>query len=424
VNNSENFASIYTNILRKELVPAFGCTEPIAVALCAAKARQVLGAEPEYILIEASGNIIKNVKSVIVPNTNGLKGTEAAAAAGVVAGKAELELEVISALTEEDKKNTASYLERTKIEVKALASDEKLDLIVTVKAGEDTAFARIARSHANFVHIEKNGEVLLHNELAAEMGSSDGKEHLTVDRIVDFAENADLEQIRPILARQIAFNSAIAKEGLENNWGANIGSTLLAMRGDNVQTRAMAWAAAGSDARMSGCELPVVINSGSGNQGITCSLPVIVYAKDINAGEDELMRALIVSNLIGIHIKSGIGALSAYCGAVSAGSAAACGIAFLNGGRYDAIAHTLVNSIAIISGTICDGAKPSCAAKIASAVDAGILGYEMYLRGEQFYGGEGIVLKGVENTIRNIGRLGADGMLATDEVIIDIMTGC
>ncbi len=424
MNEAINFDRIYKDILKSELVPAFGCTEPIAVALCAAKAREVLGKIPEYILIEASGNIIKNVKSVIVPNTNGLKGMEAAAAAGVVAGKAELELEVISTLSEDDKKNTAEYLERTPIDVKALGGDEKLDLVITVKAGDDTAFARIARSHANFVHIERNGEVLHHCELAAEVKSSSGKEHLTVERIVEFADNADLEEIRPTLARQIAFNTAIAKEGLENSWGANIGSTLLAMRGDSVQTRAMAWAAAGSDARMSGCELPVVINSGSGNQGITCSLPVIVYANELGASEDELMRALIVSNLIGVHIKAGIGALSAYCGAVSAGSAAACGIAYLKGGRFDAISHTLVNAISIISGTICDGAKPSCAAKIASAVDAGLLGYEMYLRGEQFSDGEGLVLKGVENTINNIYRLGADGMLATDEVIIDIMTGC
>ena len=397
----------YVQILKEELVPAMGCTEPIALAYCAAKAREVLGCLPERCVVEASGNIVKNVKSVIVPNTGGLKGIEAAAAAGIVAGDAGKILEVISGVTEEQKGEIREFLSRAEIRVEPLETDEILDMIVTLYKGESTSRVRISNYHTNIVLIEKNGQVVY------ERGVMAAKEAQMADR-----------SLKDIIGRQIAYNSAISEEGLKNNWGANVGSVLLKAYGDDVQVRARAAAAAGSDARMSGCEMPVIINSGSGNQGMTASLPVIEYAKELGSSEEELYRALLLSNLLTIHQKTGIGRLSAYCGAVSAGCGAGCGIAFLQGADLKAIAHTLVNALAIVSGIICDGAKPSCAGKIAAAVDAGILGYQMYVNGQQFRGGDGIISKGVENTIHNVGRLGKDGMKETDKEIIRIMTDC
>lgn len=420
----EKTKEIYAQILKEELLPAMGCTEPIAVAYCAAKARAVLGAMPERVLVEASGNIIKNVKSVIVPNTGGMKGIQAAAAAGIVAGREDLALEVISQVTPEQRIEIAQYLEKTPIKLRPMEDCDKLDVIVTVYAGENYARVRISHAHSNISLIEKNGKILYEQgkcECGDEKPCAD-RSTLTVEKIIQYADTADLETVKEILDRQIEYNMAIAEEGLKNNWGANVGSIILKSGEKSVRNYAKAMAAAGSDARMSGCELPVVINSGSGNQGITVSVPVIVYAKDQKCSKEELYRALLVSNLISVHIKAGIGALSAFCGAVSAGCAAGCGIAYLQGGREDAIAHTLVNAIAIVSGIVCDGAKPSCAAKIASSLDAAFLGYDMYLNNEQFYGGDGIVSKGVENTIHNIGRLGADGMYETDKEIIRIMT--
>ncbi len=420
----EKTKEIYAQILKEELLPAMGCTEPIAVAYCAAKARAVLGAMPERVLVEASGNIIKNVKSVIVPNTDGMKGIQAAAAAGIVAGRGDLALEVISQVTPEQRIEIAQYLEKTPIKLRPMEDCDKLDVIVTVYAGEDYAKVRISHAHSNISLIEKNGKILYEQgkcECGDEKTCAD-RSTLTVAKIIQYADTVDLEAVKEILDCQIEYNMAIAEEGLKNSWGANVGSIILKSGEKSVRNYAKAMAAAGSDARMSGCELPVVINSGSGNQGITVSVPVIVYAKDQKCSKEELYRALLVSNLISVHIKAGIGALSAFCGAVSAGCAAGCGIAYLQGGREDAIAHTLVNAIAIVSGIVCDGAKPSCAAKIASSLDAAFLGYDMYLNNEQFYGGDGIVSKGVENTIYNIGRLGADGMYETDKEIIRIMT--
>ena len=422
----EKTTETYTQILKEELLAAMGCTEPIAVAYCAAKARAVLGCMPDRVLVEASGNIIKNVKSVIVPNTGGMKGIPAAAAAGIVAGCEDLILEVISKVTPKQREEIADYLEKTKIALKPMENCDKLDVIVTVYAADDYAKVRISHAHSNISLIEKNGEILYEQgkcECSDDAPCAD-RSTLTVEKIIEYAQSVELETVKEILDRQIEYNMAIAEEGLKNSWGANVGSILLKTGGDSVRNYAKAMAAAGSDARMSGCELPVVINSGSGNQGITVSVPVVVYAKAQNCSKEELYRALLVSNLISVHIKAGIGALSAFCGAVSAGCAAGCGIAYLQGGREDAIAHTLVNAIAIVSGIVCDGAKPSCAAKIASSLDAAFLGYDMYLNGEQFYGGDGIVSKGVENTIRNIGRLGADGMYGTDQEIIRIMTEC
>lgn len=426
----------YAQILREELTPAFGCTEPIALAYCAAKAREVLGKMPTEVGIEASGNIIKNVKSVIVPNTGGMKGIPAAAAAGIVAGDSSACLEVIANVTKEEQKLIAEYLEKVPFSVSAMENGDKLDIRVTVKADGDSAVVRVSKHHTDIVFISHNGEVLLDEQTdcdcaekiaqsqaaAAEVRAD--RSRLSIEGIVEYAKTADLSTVSDLLNRQIEYNYAIAQAGVRENWGANVGSVLLDTYGEDVRTRARAYAAAGSDARMSGCELPVVINSGSGNQGITVSVPVIIYAKEYHKSEEELLRALLVSNLISIHIKTGIGPLSAFCGAVSAGCAAGCGIAFLLGGGTDEVAHTLVNSIAIASGIICDGAKPSCAAKIASSVDAAILGYEMYRHGQQFYAEDGIVSKGVENTIHNICRIGADGMNETDEEIIKIMTHC
>ena len=423
----------YAQILREELTPAFGCTEPIALAYCAAKAREVLGQMPTKVEIEASGNIIKNVKSVIVPNTGGMKGIPAAAAAGIVAGDSAACLEVIAKVTPEEQKKIAEYLEKVPFSVTAMEDGDKLDIRVTVTAEKNSAVVRVSKHHTNIVYIARNGEVLLNEQddcdcaeklakhQAAATEQRADRSRLSVEGIVEYARTADLSTVSEVLNRQIAYNYAIAQAGVRENWGANVGSVLLDTYGEDVRTRARAYAAAGSDARMSGCELPVVINSGSGNQGITVSVPVIVYAKEYHKSEEEL---LLVSNLVSIHIKTGIGPLSAFCGAVSAGCAAGCGIAFLLGGGIDEVAHTLVNSIAITSGIICDGAKPSCAAKIASSVDAGILGYEMYRHGQQFYGEDGIVSQGVENTIHNICRIGADGMNETDEEIIKIMTHC
>ena len=414
----------YVKILGEELVPAMGCTEPIALAYAAAKAREVLGAMPEKVEIEVSGSIIKNVKSVIVPNTNHLKGIPAAATAGIVAGKAEKELEVIAEVSPEEVEAMAKFMETVPIEVKHVDSGITFEIIVTVFNGEDYAKVRIANYHTNIVLVEKNGEKLV--DIPVEGENEEGltdRSLLDVESIWDFVNTMDVNDVKEILDRQIEYNTAIAQDGLKGDYGANIGSVLLDTYGDDVRTRAKAMAAAGSDARMNGCELPVIINAGSGNQGMTCSLPVLEYAKEFGADEDKTYRALALSNLIAIHQKTGIGRLSAYCGAVSAGAAAGAGIAYLCGGGYKEVIHTVVNALAITSGIVCDGAKASCAAKIASSVDAGILGYNMYKRGQQFYAGDGLVSKGVEPTIENIGRLGREGMRETNEDIIKIMMG-
>ncbi len=424
MNNLELFDN-YAAILNEELVPAFGCTEPIAIAFCAARAKEVLGAIPDRVKIEVSGNIVKNVKSVIVPNTGGQKGIETAVAAGIIAGDASLGLEAISQVTDEQKKEIKAYREHTEIKVLPMANCDKLDIRITEYCGNDQAVVRISCRHTNVVYISKNDEVLLDLKTKEKIcGHKANRSNMSVDTIVDYAMHGDLSKVKAVLDRQMEYNWKIAEEGIHGNWGANIGSVLLASDGDSVKVRAKAMAAAGSDARMSGCELPVVINSGSGNQGIAVSVPVIVYAKELNVSEEKLHQALAISNLIAIHLKAGIGELSAFCGAISAGSAAGCGIAYLLGGDTTAIAHTLVNSLAIVSGIVCDGAKPSCAGKIASAVETGILGYQMYQNGQQFYGDDGIVSKGVECTIQNICRLATKGMIETDEEIIRIMTHC
>ncbi len=421
----------YVQILKEELVPAMGCTEPIAIAYAAAKAREVLGVLPDKVHIGVSDNIIKNVKSVVVPNTNGMRGIEAAAAAGIVGGDAGKQLEVIASVTEEEKEEMKAFLSKTPVKIEAIDNGIIFDIIITLFKGADSSVVRISQYHTNIVYVKKNECVLLDsgNEenkntcedlTASEAGLTD-KSLLNIKDILDFADTCNIADVKAVLDRQIQYNTLIAEEGLLGDYGANIGSTYLKFYGYEVRNRAIAKAAAGSDARMSGCEFPVIINSGSGNQGITVSVPVIEYAKDLAVPKEKLYRALVVSNLIAVHEKTGIGRLSAYCGAVSAGCAAGCGIAYLQGGDYRAIAHTLVNSLAIVSGIICDGAKSSCAAKIASSVEAGILGFHMYQNGQQFRGGEGIVTTGVEATIRNVGQLGREGMRQTDKEIVKIM---
>lgn len=415
----------YLKILQEELVPATGCTEPIAIAYGAAKARELLGVLPESVLVEASGNIIKNVKSVVVPNTNSLKGIEAAAAAGIVAGQSDKILEVISEVTPAQRAEIHVYLADHPIVVKPAEGDKVFDILITLRAGNNHVKLRISDYHTHIVYIEKNGEVLFQS---GEVLSDSARDMLTdrsclsVEGVLDFASTCNLEDVRALIERQIDYNYAIAEEGMRHSWGANIGSVLKEHYGVGIYSRARYMAAAGSDARMSGCEMPVIIVSGSGNQGITASVPVVEYAKELNVSRDQMVRAVLLSDLLTIHLKTGIGRLSAYCGAVSAGCSAGAAIAYLHGGGFREIAHTLVNSLAIVSGMICDGAKASCAAKISAAVDAGLVGYSMFRSGQQFRGGDGIVTKGVEETIRNIGRLGRLGMRETDREIIRIMT--
>ncbi len=417
----------YRKILEEELLPAMGCTEPIALAYAAAKAREVLGCLPERVEIGASGSIIKNVKSVIVPNTGKRKGMEAAAAVGIVAGAADRELEVISAVTDAERCELNRYLDDVVITVKHIDTGHVFDLVVTTYADGHSASVQITDYHTNIVRIEKDGAVLFEKE--PEAGETADREDradrslLNMEDIWDFAMTVDPADVSELLDRQIRFNTEIAEEGLSGNYGANIGRIRLETYGTDIKNRAAAKAAAGSDARMGGCELPVIINSGSGNQGITCSVPVVEYAEEIGADRESLYRALVLSNLVSIHEKTGIGTLSAYCGAVSAAAGAGAGISFLLGGGYEAATHTIVNCLAIVSGIVCDGAKPSCAAKIASSIDAAILGYYMYVNGQEFKGGDGIVMKGIEATIRSIGRLGRDGMKQTNEEIIRLMIG-
>ena len=421
--NSKKYTD-YVSVLHEELKPAMGCTEPIAIAYAAAKARAVLGCMPDRVKIEVSGNIIKNVKSVVVPHTGGLRGIPAAASAGIVAGDEDAELEVLSDVNESQIVEMASFLENTPIEVIYAETPHIFDIMITVFRGEESAFVRIVDYHTNIVLIRKNGETLFEKDFSEDNTGSEGltdREFMSIEGIMEFVESVDLDDVRDVLETQIEYNMAIAEEGLRNNYGANIGKTILRDRENDLNFKMRAYAAAASDARMNGCELPVVINSGSGNQGITASVPVIVYARETGKTHEDLLRALTVSNLVTTHLKTGIGRLSAYCGAVSAGCGAAAGLAYLKGGRYKEIAHTIVNAVAVDSGIICDGAKASCAAKIATAVEAGLLGLAMYEDGNQFFGGDGIVKKGVENTIKNVGYLARRGMEQTDKEIIRIM---
>ena len=411
----------YLQILEEELLPAMGCTEPIAIAYLASYARDILGGLPDRVQIDVSGNLLKNVKSVVVPNTGGMKGIGAAVSAGLVAGVTEKQLEVIASVTVEQVQAIQAYHANHEIKVGLVDSDLIFDMIITLYKGDDVVKARIINYHTNIVYAAKNDEVILDTGVKEVKEDVCDKSNLNIKGICEFADIVEIEDVKQYLDPQIKFNMAIAEEGLKNNYGANIGKTLLKTYGNDTKTRCKAFAAAGSDARMSGCEMPVIIVSGSGNQGITASVPVIVYARDNGYSEEELYRALCVSDLCTVHQKSGIGRLSAYCGAVSAGIGAGAGIAYLETHSFEAVAHTIVNGLGIISGTVCDGAKPSCAAKIQSAVDAGLLGYNMYLRHNEFKAGDGLTNNGVEKTIGNIGRLAKEGMKETDKEIIAMM---
>lgn len=416
----------YISILRRELICAMGCTEPIAIAYCAAVARSALGEIPDHIKISASGNIIKNVKSVVVPNTDGGRGIQVAAAVGILGGDENAKLEVISNVPQDIKDSLSTYIEATSISISPLLTSHLLDIEVTVYHGERYAKVRIADEHTNIVLVECDHRIIFEKKVddQASLASEDVPDYklLTIKDIYDFACSCELEDVKDILDHQIACNSAIAAEGLLHDYGANIGKLLLKTNGNSIQGKAAALAAAGSDARMNGCELPVVINSGSGNQGLAASLPVIQYAKDLDVEKELLYRALLISNLVTLHEKESIGRLSAYCGAVSAGAGAGAGIAYLCGGKYNDIANTIVNALAITSGIVCDGAKSSCAAKIAAAVGAGIFGYEMQNNGQVFHSGDGLVAEDVERSIENFGRLGRIGMRQTDQEIISMMT--
>ena len=417
--------SAYIKILEEELVPAMGCTEPIALAYCAAKAREILGQMPDRVVVGASGSIIKNVKSVIVPNTDHMKGIPAAAVAGIVAGDASRELEVIASVTQEQIARMRTFLAETPITVEHVDNGLTFEIVVTVFKGDSYAKVRIVNYHTNIVLIERNGEIL--KQVAVEGEGESGltdRSILNLADILDFAETVDVNDVKAVLDRQIQYNSAIAEEGLRGDYGSNIGSVLLDTYGDgSVMVRAKAKAAAGSDARMNGCELPVIINSGSGNQGMTTSLPVIEYAKELQVSDEKLYRALALANLVTIHQKTRIGRLSAFCGAVSAGAGAGAGIAYLQGADLNGISHTVANAIATTGGIVCDGAKASCASKIATAVEAGILGYNMHIRNQDFQPDDGLVGDDPEETIANIGRLGKQGMKSTNEEIIKIMVG-
>ena len=423
MNKEDSLYSIYVQILKEELVMAMGCTEPIAISYACAKATQVLDHLPDRIVVKASGSIIKNVKSVIVPHTNGLKGIEVAAAAGALYGDADAKLEVLSSATREQIEELPEYVQNTNITVQHIEQGHVFDLEIHVYYEQEHASVRIVDTHTNIVQIEKNWQVIFEDKTTSLELKADHSA-LIMKQIWDFSQTVDIDDVKEILDRQITCNMAIANEGIHNSYGANIGHVILNMDSDCVKTKAKAYAAAGSDARMNGCELPVVINSGSGNQGITCCVPVVVYAKELDCTQEQLYRALVLSNLTAIYIKTGIGTLSAFCGAVSAGAAVGAGIAYLHNGTYKEIQHTIVNALAILSGTICDGAKASCAAKIASSIDAGIMGYYMYKNKQQFYAGDGIVAHSVDETIQNIGTLGSQGMLQTNDKIIEMMISC
>lgn len=412
----------YLNILKHELVPALGCTEPIAIAYAAAKARQVLGCFPDTIEMYCSGNIIKNVKGVTVPNSDGQKGIDVAAVLGVVGGNADKELEVLENVTSEDIQKTRELVEKHICSCSLV--DGVANLYITAKVIKDQHYAEVTiiNHHTNITKIVKDGEVLL--DLPTEAEDEDAgidKSLLTVKDILDFADTVKIEDIEEIIGRQIRMNSAISQEGLDNNYGAQIGKTLMHVWGKSVTTRACARAAAGSDARMGGCSMPVVINSGSGNQGMTVSLPVIAYAEEWEVSKEKLYRSLVVSNLIAIHQKYYIGSLSAYCGAVSAACGAGAGITYMYGGSYHQVSLTIINTLGNVGGIVCDGAKPSCAAKIASSVDAALMAFHLSIQNKSFLPGEGIIKGDVEETIKSMGYIGRVGMRATDTEILNIM---
>ena len=417
-----NVAKAYAGILEEELVPAMGCTEPIAIAYAAAIAREVLEAFPEKILVECSGNVIKNVKSVSIPNTDGLCGIEAAAVAGAVAGDRKKKMEVISEVTSEQKEEIRRKTAGRICRVACLHGDANLNIRITMEKGKETSEVQIKDTHTNVVLVKKNGELLFQKD--CKEGRKDvlsDRSWLTVAGIYEFAAEADLAPFIRLLENQIRDNEAIAREGMKNPYGASIGRAAEAVF-QNRYSHGIAYASAGSDARMSGCQMSVVTNSGSGNQGITVSVPVITCAREQGSEEESLYRALLAANLIAIHIKTGIGRLSAYCGVVCAAAGAFAGIAFLEGQKVEVVERMITNHLGTIAGMVCDGAKESCASKIASALFSAMLGYEMAKENTVFRNGCGIIRDNVENTIDAVCTVGCMGMKETDQVILDLMT--
>lgn len=418
---TEQYAK-YLAILKEELVPALGCTEPIAIAYAAATAREVLGDFPVKLKVYCSGNIIKNVKSVIVPNTGGLKGIEASALAGIVGGNAEKKMEVLSQLGKEQALRVAELLKTNMCQVYPLNTEKTLHIILEAYAPDNSVTVEIQDYHTNIVRIEKNGEVLLEQSQVA--GTGDGitdRSILNVEDIYHFAETVDLEDIRGLIEPQINYNMAIAEEGLKGRYGVSIGSTLLKQGPIGIYNKIKAYTASASEARMGGSELPVVTNSGSGNQGIASSIPVVVYAREMGIDEDRLLRALVLSNLLTIHQKTWIGRLSAFCGVVSASCSSGAAITYLAGGNLEQIKMTITNTLANVSGIVCDGAKPSCGIKIAASLDAALMAQLLAMDNKCYLPGDGLVKGDVEDTIASVGRMARDGMKETDMEILKIM---
>ena len=423
--NENEIYNNYVAILREELVPAMGCTEPIAIAYAAAKARAVLGEGVEKLRVSCSGNIIKNVKGVIVPNSGGQKGIEAAAILGAVGGDENRELEVIAGATDEARTITKKLVREKFCEVNLAENVPNLFIEIEAFSQEHKSLVRIENYHTNITLIKRDDETIFEkandktDSQASESHSN--KNLMSLKTLIEFANEVDLEDVKETLERQIEYNTEISQEGLDNKWGACVGKTILEIWGDSVRSLACARAAAGSDARMSGCPLPVVINSGSGNQGITVTMPVITYAENWHISHQKLLRCLVVSNLVSIYIKHYIGSLSAFCGAVSAACGAGAGITYMAGGDYASIGRTITNTLGNVGGIVCDGAKPSCAAKIASSVHAALLAHYMSMNDDEFHGGEGFVEDDVEQTIKNMGYIGKIGMKETDKEILNVM---
>lgn len=413
----------YIEILKEELVPALGCTEPTAIAYAAATARDALGVFPSEIKVYCSGNIIKNVKSVIVPNTGGLKGIEASALAGVVGGNAIHKMEVLDHLEKQHAEKVAELLGTGLCQVIALDSEKSLHIIIEAKAKQDFVTVEIQDFHTNVVKIEKNGQIVYEKPVLAEgyLGVLTDRSILNVGDIFEFAETVDIREVSELVRQQVKNNMAIAEEGLKGDYGVNIGGTLLKYGPDSIFNKIKAYTASASEARMSGSELPVTTNSGSGNQGIASSVPVIIYAQEMGIGEEKLIRALVLSNLLTIHQKTLIGRLSAFCGVVSASCSSGAAITYLAGGNLDQIKMTITNTLANVSGIICDGAKPSCGIKIAASLDAAMMAHLLAMNNKAYLPGDGLVKSDIENTILAVGRLAHDGMKETDQQILKIM---
>ncbi len=418
---NEKIKRDFLAILEEELVPAMGCTEPIALAYAAARGRKVLGCDPEGILARCSGNIIKNVRCVRIPNSGGMTGIEAACALGAIAGDADRVMEVLEGVTPEGQAATAAFLKKGTCSVEFLESDIPLHFIIELFAGHDRVEVEVRHSHRNIVRIQKNADVVFEVEDKVDVIEQADRSALSIENIYDFANEVELDLIRPYTDQQIACNMAIAKRGMQGDYGIGIGKALLDTYAHSVYTKVRAYASAASEARMDGCDMPVIITSGSGNQGITSTVPVIVYARERQIPEDKMMRALVFSSLMTVYQKEYIGKLSAFCGVVSAATAAGAAITYLVGGDLTQIKDTIDNTLADIPGIICDGAKTSCAAKISSALDAALFAHALAMRGKAYSQGTGILREDTGDTIKDVGHIGRVGMQPTDQEIVKLM---